>query len=143
MLYERCRILGGIALISFGIAWSPLSASELTVVTSHKECRRLVTHKPDSDVAYKPGVDVRGKFVAPADLPSDQDAPIKLAKVFEFPISINPLSGGAGQIFSETRLELGKIRFDRESGDVSYNGRPLRGLKRRDFVYECQKLLDE
>lgn len=34
------------------------------------ECRMLADHKPDADVAYKPGVDVKGKAVVPADVNS-------------------------------------------------------------------------
>jgi hypothetical protein len=143
MVSGYCRIWGGIAVISLGAVCSSSSASELTIVMSEKECRRLLQHQPDADVAFKPGVDVRGNSVAPADLASNQDMLAKLAKVYEFPIRINPLSGEAGQRFSETRLDLGKIRFDPNTGDVSYNGQPLPGSNRRDFVYQCQKLLGE
>jgi len=41
-------------------------ADALTIKTS--ECTRLVQHQPADDVTYRPGVDVRGNAVAPADL---------------------------------------------------------------------------
>ena len=39
-----------------------------TVAVSAAECKKLVAHTPNDDVNYKPGVDVRGNKVAPADL---------------------------------------------------------------------------
>jgi len=39
-----------------------------SVIVSAEDCRQLVEATPDADVAYKPGVDVNGDPVAPADL---------------------------------------------------------------------------
>lgn len=38
------------------------------LTVSSDACRRLVQHQPADDVTYKPGVDVRGNPVVPADL---------------------------------------------------------------------------
>ncbi len=45
-----------------------LSAYAETVKLSTGDCTKLVQHQPADDVTYKPGVDVRGKAVVPADL---------------------------------------------------------------------------
>ena len=45
------------------------------VVVSSKACAEVVAHVPDAGVAYRPGVDVNGNPVAPADLP-DSASPI-------------------------------------------------------------------
>jgi hypothetical protein len=45
-----------------------LNAHAETVKLSTGDCTKLVQHQPADDVTYKPGVDVRGKPVAPADL---------------------------------------------------------------------------
>jgi hypothetical protein len=42
--------------------------AETTVTIDPSACREVTRHVPDADVAYKPGVDVHGKKVAPADL---------------------------------------------------------------------------
>ena len=39
-----------------------------SVPVSVADCQRLVRHQPRADVEYKPGVDVHGKAVVPADL---------------------------------------------------------------------------
>ncbi len=46
----------------------PITAHAETVAVSAADCQKLVAHVPSDDVTYKPGVDVRGKAVAPADL---------------------------------------------------------------------------
>jgi hypothetical protein len=45
------------------------------VVVSSKACAEVVAHVPDAGVTYRPGVDVNGNRVAPADLP-DSASPI-------------------------------------------------------------------
>ena len=61
-------------------------AQESRIVVSEEDCRRLVRHSPSADVEYKPGVDVRRKSVAPADLPGS--ASIKIPDKFEFDITL-------------------------------------------------------
>lgn len=39
-----------------------------TVKLATSDCSKLVQHQPADDVTYKPGVDVNGKAVVPADL---------------------------------------------------------------------------
>ena len=58
------RILG-YALMALSFA---ATAHAETVAVSAAECKKLVAHTPNDDVNYKPGVDVRGNKVAPADL---------------------------------------------------------------------------
>lgn len=62
-----------IALVS--TLWTQASYAE-TVKLSTGDCTKLVQHQPADDVTYKPGVDVRGKAVAPADLGGGYNMPI-------------------------------------------------------------------
>lgn len=50
-------------------------------------CQRLTRHVPAADVEYRPGVDVNGRAVAPADLPGSAGAqpPIPI----DLPLSID------------------------------------------------------
>ena len=50
-----------------------------------KDCKRIIRHQPSADVAYKPGVDVRGNPVAAADVNGGFTVP--LPDVFEFNIT--------------------------------------------------------
>ncbi len=54
-----------------------LSVPALAQISSHRvstdDCRAIVAHVPADDVAFVPGVDVRGRQVAPADLDGGYD----------------------------------------------------------------------
>ncbi|MEX0694654.1 MAG: hypothetical protein WD075_09440 [Rhodospirillales bacterium] len=57
----------------------------LMVRISKPDCQRVVRHQASADVAYKPGVDVRGNAVAPAEASGGFTIP--LPDVFEFNIT--------------------------------------------------------
>ncbi|MFQ3623795.1 MAG: hypothetical protein SNJ73_09640, partial [Acetobacteraceae bacterium] len=46
----------------------PLAASASAQTITAAECRLIAQHVPAADVAFRPGVDARGRRVAPADL---------------------------------------------------------------------------
>lgn len=50
-----------------------------------RDCRRIIRHQARADVAYKPGVDVRGNPVTPADVSGGFTLP--LPDVFEFNVT--------------------------------------------------------
>ena len=64
-----------------------VGAQDTKVNITKKDCRRLVRHTASADVAYKPGVDVRGRKIAPADIRGSM--PFKLPDVFEFNIDVD------------------------------------------------------
>ncbi|HSV29316.1 MAG TPA: hypothetical protein VLL76_07145 [Candidatus Omnitrophota bacterium] len=67
------------------------AAEEVTVSITAKDCARLLRHQPAADVAYQPGVGVKGRKVAPADLPGSGNTISVLPEVFEIPITISPV----------------------------------------------------
>ena len=78
------RIIGSIALVLSLVAWTAPASAEIAI--SRKDCQRLVNHEPAPDVTYQPGVDVRGRPVAPADLGGGQQ--IQLPDVIYIPIEV-------------------------------------------------------
>ncbi len=57
------------AALAAAPAVAPAAAHEkATVAITRADCARLVAHVPAPDVAYRPGVDVYGREVVPADL---------------------------------------------------------------------------
>jgi hypothetical protein len=76
-----------LALSAFAVGLPPAAAEDTTVQITKADCRRLVRHVPSADVAYKPGVDVRGRPVAPAD--AGGGPRITLPDVFEFDVTID------------------------------------------------------
>ena len=79
--------------VSFSGAASAQQRQPLVITITKTDCSRLIQHFPAPDVAYKPGVDVRGRPVVSADADPAQAAFAKkiLPEVLEIPLTINPI----------------------------------------------------
>jgi len=118
------------------------AAAETVIRIPRADCARLVEHRSAPDVAYKPGVDVRGKKVAPADLPGS-NAAIKAPKQVEIEISFNPLRGGAGSRFGSSELIVGRVQFNLETGAATFNGQPLTDPQQAELARKCQRIVQD
>ncbi len=56
------------AVLVINATFAIASAHASTITVRGSECQRLVQHASTNDATYTPGVDVRGRAVAPADL---------------------------------------------------------------------------
>src|SRR5579871_1478315 len=108
---------------------SAAAADDQQLYVTRQDCARLVAHHPDPGVEYKPGVDVRGKYVAPADLPAQNNFP--LPDKIEFDLKLNPLAYAPSQgnapsgALSNTATNLGHVEVDLASGQAKLNGHAL------------------
>ena len=78
------RIVKTIAVALSALAWAAPASAEIAI--SREDCERLVRHEPAPDVAYRPGVDVHGRPVVPADLGGG--SAIELPDVIYIPIEV-------------------------------------------------------
>ena len=117
-----------------------MAAAETVIRIPRADCARLVEHRPMPDVAFKPGVDVRGKRVAPADLPGG-NLRIEPPRQVEIEISFNPLRGGAGNRFGSSELIVGRVHFDLETGEATFNGKPLTDPEAAELARKCQRIM--
>lgn len=90
-------------------------------------CQQLYVHKPAADVAFKPGVDVEGKPVAPADLPP-LAAPVvdDEAEFFEVPLTVDLAQRLSQPVPDGVKLEgvIGNLRLYKD-GRITSNGQDL------------------
>jgi hypothetical protein len=97
-----------------------LSLSTAAQTIAERDCRRLERHVPAPDVVYRPGVDVRGRPVAPADLaPAPSIVPERL--VIYLGVDLRRALGLPPGLIAD--LPLGIIEI--ANGTVLFNGRPL------------------
>ena len=106
-----------------------------------KLCRTYAQHVPEAGVRYKPGVDVRGREVTPADLDSGQ-AGIAVPEIVKFNITADvarrlvekpedSVSGATGPEPAdlpeglEMKAGIGEVAIDTETGSVYFNGVPV------------------
>jgi hypothetical protein len=112
------------------------------VTVSKKDCRRMVRHRPAADVAYKPGVDVRGRPVKSANL--DGDKQIDLPAVIAIPLHVplgNLLKKGSSTPVDASEVGVGVVTVDRKTGEVMYEGKSLGNAETQQMVAACRKLL--
>jgi hypothetical protein len=74
-------------LTALTLALPALAQDKPSIAVKDADCRRLIEHQAAADVTYKPGVDVYGRPVAPADLSSNSQ--IKLPEEIQIPITID------------------------------------------------------
>lgn len=91
-------------------------------------------------MAYKPGVDVDGDKVTPADLANPYSAIQPPAKV-EFDIAFNPLHAAIAHRFGETKLSLGRVAYDINTGEMAFNGKPLSKGDKSQLAAGCRQRL--
>jgi len=110
------------------------------VQVSRKDCQALVRYVPDPGVAYQPGVDVRGRPVAPADLPGSTIQGV-LPRTVEFDVSFYPMAGRWPGRFDQSELYVGTVRYDLGTGEVLFNGVPLTNPEKDELAQHCRQAL--
>ncbi|PKU25823.1 hypothetical protein [Telmatospirillum siberiense] len=131
----------------------PVGVSGAGVYVTRSDCMALVRHHPSPDVAYQPGTDVHGKYVAPADLPADNGG-FTLPDKVQFDLKINPMDYVKGQQsgssstsgtttssskYANTAMPVARISVDLKTGQTSLNGRPLEGEQDLYVLEACRK----
>jgi len=100
-------------------------------------CVRAVKAQHHDGAAYKPGVDVHGKSVAPAGL--QDEFKIKPPKVIEFPIQIDiakRLGFDANGPY-EAKQTVATVRI--EGDTVTVNGQEIHTDETAALIMECRK----
>ncbi len=105
-------------------------------------CQALVKHVPDADVEYRPGVDVHGKPVIPADLPGSNDfliqQPITIPLTADLLSFLNlPAATFPFNTMGRTDIQLGTLTVDGDK--VLYNGKPLSDEQQDNLAVLCMK----
>lgn len=133
----------------------PVTVTGAPVYVTKADCMALVRHHPAPGTAYEPGVDVHGRYVAPADLPGSAGT-VTLPERIEFDLRLNPMAyvpaagpvtnapapSGQGQPpgrFNNTSLPLGHVAVDLGTGRATLDGRPLDGDQEKVVSDACRK----
>lgn len=135
---RRLALALGVLLIAAG---ARAGAPEVVTVTITKsDCQRLVKHVPAPDVAYRPGVDVRGRPVAPADL--DGAVRINVPETIVIDVEVD--------LFERFGIPAHPSNFDADAmigevvwhdGRAYFNGQPLQDEAQAELAERCQRIL--
>lgn len=136
-------IMIGVTSINGFAQTSAGTAAPVRITITKLDCSRLVRHLPAPDVAYKPGVDVHGKAVAPADLPGSgaNAVPNLIPEVLEIPLNVKPMQGKAYATngLDDTNMSLGTVRYNLATGNFTINGQPLGDPEQQALAEACAK----
>ncbi len=114
----------------------PAEAASATI--SSRDCQRVVRHQASADVAYKPGVDVRGKKVKPAD--AGGGSAYKLPKEFSFNIGVD-IAAKYGLDAKNITAEMTTGKVTVRGSRVYMNGKSMTTNDQAELAAKCQKLL--
>jgi len=103
---------------------APALAEPVAVIDT-ATCRLLERHRPAPDVAYKPGVDVKGRNVAPADLPAERGLNLPQNIAVDIRIPVRTLLGNAAPpLTRDADIRVGQVVVGPD-GRVTFNGREI------------------
>ena len=129
------KILSLVTAVAVILFPDPLRAQPVEVVVVGREaCRSLTAHTPAADVEYKPGVDVKGRPVTPADLPAE---PAPNTEQVRVALKRNIVIGTGGLGASE--IVVGEVAVDLASGKAMLNGKPVDQAFQSDIVAACRR----
>lgn len=138
------RCIFATLLINKILMFPSLSADREAFVTL-ETCRKLTDYIPADDVAYKGGVDVRGRPVKGADLAPAADLGRQDNISFLLILDILKEKQGAGKLPKAIKdnpglrgeITFGRIRI--KDGVATLDGKPLAAQPRKDLYEFCQK----
>ncbi|MDA0786872.1 MAG: hypothetical protein O3B37_11355 [Proteobacteria bacterium] len=90
-----------------------------------------------ADVAYRPGVDVNGNAVAPADLNAQPQ--IAVPDVISIPVTIDLATNLGINTPFLARPTVGEVQITRD-GRVTFNGQPIGGAAQQELAKRCQQV---
>ncbi len=121
------------------LAGAGTAHGQATVRISEADCSRLVAHVPAPDVAYRPGVDVEGNAVAPADLGGAR-ARIPAPESITFPLTLDLAERlGIDDANLLARPVIGVVEVTRD-GRVTFDGEPLTSDAAHALARKCQEV---
>jgi hypothetical protein len=101
---------------------APALAQKVTV--SGTDCRKLIRHSPAPDVAYQPGVDARGRKVAPADLNAAPQIKVPETITFDAAVDLRGFGIPATSPLFQPNVHVGRVDVQQD-GVAFFNGERL------------------
>ena len=141
LLNTRKIMLAGVCAFVLALgAGEATRAETITLNITSADCSKLVQHVPAPGVEYKPGVDVEGNAVAPADLGGTPV--IKMPEKVHIPITVDIAKRygipATSNLF-KPEAYIGSARVNIQDGRAWFNGQPLSGEEQHTLSRLCMQ----
>lgn len=115
----------------------PAPGREPTIRIDPAACQWVTRHHPSADVEYKPGVDVNGNAVAPADLPGSGG--IDLPQDINIAITVNTAKrlGIPANDLYKGEVQVGMVTV--RGNQVLFNGKPIQPEAEQELLVLCRQ----
>lgn len=115
----------------------PAAGREPTIRIDPAACQWVTRHHPSADVEYKPGVDVNGDPVAPADLPGSGG--IDLPQDIDIAITVNTAKrlGIPANDLYKGEVQVGMVTV--RGNQVLFNGKPIQPEAEQELLVLCRQ----
>jgi hypothetical protein len=110
-----------IAVCFAGLAGPALAQ---TVTVTGVDCRKLARYTPPPGVEYQPGVDVRGRKVAPADVNAAPQIRAPETVTFDAAVDLRRFGIPASSPLFQPNVAVGTVQVEKD-GRVLFNRQPL------------------
>jgi hypothetical protein len=118
------------------IAGSPVFAQTITV--TDRDCAQIVDYVASADVNYKPGVDVYGRPVAPADLNAQPQVQMPQSFIFDANIDLRKYGIPSSSPFLLPSVNAGRIRVEDGGRSVYFNDQPVGSTEQQALAAACK-----
>jgi hypothetical protein len=113
-------------------------AEDVTLEVTKDNCQRIVKYVAEQDVTYKPGVDVHGRAVAPADL--EQNQIVIPNRIFiDLSLPFKDLLKNYNPKLKNAEVFVGLVEYDINTGRLLFNGQELSDPALNAIARECEK----
>ncbi|MCR9213662.1 MAG: hypothetical protein NXI13_08085 [Proteobacteria bacterium] len=113
-------------------------AEDVTLEVTKDNCQRIVKYVAEQDVTYKPGVDVHGRAVAPADL--EQNQIVIPNRIFiDLSLPFKDLLKNYNPKLKNAEVYVGLVEYDINTGRLLFNGQELSDPALNAIARECEK----
>ncbi len=137
------RLAACILALAGNLLGGPSAAGEQNLVlrVTEADCANIIKHIAHPDVTYRPGVDVRGNAVKPADVNGGND--LGLSGDYRVTIEVDTadrLGIPADPDRYDADVQVGDVVVD-QAGNVYFNGKPLGDRYQQDIARHCREML--
>lgn len=114
-------------------------ANDVQITVSKENCTRIEKHVTANDVTYKPGVDVHGKPVTPADLDGGNRLKLPDEIVIDLSLPLQDLLSSPPDNLKNADVRVGEITYNLKFGKMLFNGQELADPAMHALAEECAK----